>query len=99
MTLLLGGGALRFTECDFFQEQVVKFIVMKRVLGSATESDCEFMDWNALAGFLDDFHQWLPPTLPPATDTCRSGKYLIGNQRMMSEQCPLLALKRHQSSG
>ncbi len=55
MTLLLG-GALRFTEYDFFQEQVVKFIVMKRGLGSATESDCEFTDWNALAGFLNDFH-------------------------------------------
>ena len=30
MTLLLG-GALRFTEYDYFQEQIVKFIVMKRV--------------------------------------------------------------------
>ena len=56
MTLLLG-GALRFAEYDFFQEQVVKFIVMKRELASATESDREFTDWNALTGFLDDFHQ------------------------------------------
>ena len=29
MTLLLG-GALRFTKYDFFQEQFVKFVVMKR---------------------------------------------------------------------
>jgi len=29
LTLLLG-GALRFTEYDYFQEQVVKFIVLKR---------------------------------------------------------------------
>jgi menaquinone-dependent protoporphyrinogen oxidase len=56
MTLILG-GALRFTEYDYFQEQVVKFIVMKRGLASLTESDREFTDWNALAGFLDDFLQ------------------------------------------
>jgi len=29
MTLLLG-GALRFSEYDYFQEQIVKFIVMKQ---------------------------------------------------------------------
>lgn len=56
MTLLLG-GALRFAEYDFFQEQVVRFIVMKRGLAAANESDHEFTDWNALAGFLDDFCQ------------------------------------------
>lgn len=54
MTLLLG-GALRFTEYDYFQEQVVKFIVMKRGLAPTTESDREFTDWNALAGFIDEF--------------------------------------------
>lgn len=56
MTLLLG-GALRFTEYDYFQEQVVKFIVMKRGLTSSTESDREFTDWDSLAGFLDEFLQ------------------------------------------
>ena len=55
--ILLLGGALRFAEYDFFQEQVVKFIVLTRGLESATESDHEFTDWNALASFLDDFHQ------------------------------------------
>jgi menaquinone-dependent protoporphyrinogen oxidase len=54
MTLLLG-GALRFTEYDYFQEQVVKFIVIKRGLASATGSDREFTDWNLLASFLDEF--------------------------------------------
>lgn len=54
MTLLLG-GALRFTEYDYFQEQVVKFIVIKRALASATGSDREFTDWNLLASFLDEF--------------------------------------------
>jgi menaquinone-dependent protoporphyrinogen oxidase len=28
--ILLLGGALRFTEYDYFQEQIVKFVVMKR---------------------------------------------------------------------
>ena len=54
MTLLLG-GALRFAEYDFFQEQIVKFIVMKRGVVSETESDREFTDWGALSGFVDAF--------------------------------------------
>jgi menaquinone-dependent protoporphyrinogen oxidase len=56
MTLLLG-GALCFPEYDYFQEQVMKFIVMKRGLTSTTETDREFTNWNALAGFLDEFLQ------------------------------------------
>jgi menaquinone-dependent protoporphyrinogen oxidase len=54
MTLLLG-GALRFTEYDYFQEQIVKFIVMKRESAASTGRDREFTDWNALAGFVDGF--------------------------------------------
>jgi menaquinone-dependent protoporphyrinogen oxidase len=54
MTLLLG-GALRITEYDYFQEQIVKFIVMKGGGAAGTESDREFTDWNALAGFVDGF--------------------------------------------
>lgn len=54
MTLLLG-GALRFTEYDYFQEQIVKFIVMKRGATANTGRDREFTDWNALAGFVDEF--------------------------------------------
>lgn len=53
MTLLLG-GASRFTEYDYFQEQIVKFIVMKGGGAAGTESR-EFTDWNALAGFVDGF--------------------------------------------
>ena len=52
MTLLLG-GALRFTEYDYFQEQIVKFIVMKGGGAASTGRDREFTDWNALAGFVD----------------------------------------------
>jgi menaquinone-dependent protoporphyrinogen oxidase len=56
MTLLLG-GALHFTEYDYFQEQIVKFVVMKRGGAASTARDREFTDWNALAGFVDDFLQ------------------------------------------
>jgi menaquinone-dependent protoporphyrinogen oxidase len=54
MTLLLG-GALRFSEYDYFQEQIVKFIVMKRGGAARTERDREFTDWGALASFVDTF--------------------------------------------
>ena len=56
MTLLLG-GALRLTEYDYFQEQIVKFVVM-RGGAAAPASDREFTDWNALPpslmGFLEE---------------------------------------------
>jgi menaquinone-dependent protoporphyrinogen oxidase len=54
MTLLLG-GALRFTEYDYFQEQIVKFIVMKRGDASTNGQNQEFTDWKALADFVDTF--------------------------------------------
>jgi menaquinone-dependent protoporphyrinogen oxidase len=54
MTLLLG-GALHFTKYDYFQEQVVKFVVMKRGGAASPAHDREFTDWNALAGFVDGF--------------------------------------------
>ncbi|MGE3528345.1 MAG: flavodoxin domain-containing protein [Methyloceanibacter sp.] len=54
-TLLLG-GALRFTDYDYFQEQIVRFNVMK---GDAPpgvgHEDREFTDWNALGAFIDGF--------------------------------------------
>jgi menaquinone-dependent protoporphyrinogen oxidase len=54
MTLLLG-GALRLTEYDYFQEQIVKFIVLKVGSAASTGGDREFTDWNALASFVDRF--------------------------------------------
>jgi menaquinone-dependent protoporphyrinogen oxidase len=54
VTLLLG-GALRFTEYDYFQEQIIKFIVMKRGGAASIGADREFTDWNALASFIDGF--------------------------------------------
>jgi menaquinone-dependent protoporphyrinogen oxidase len=53
--ILLLGGALRFTEYDYFQEQIVKFIVMKRDDAPSTGRDREFTDWQALADFVDGF--------------------------------------------
>jgi menaquinone-dependent protoporphyrinogen oxidase len=54
MTLLLG-GALHFAEYDYFQEQILKFIVMKGSGFAITERDREFTDWKALAGFVNRF--------------------------------------------
>ena len=56
MTLLLG-GALRFTEYDYFQEQIVKFIVMKDGGAKSGQSDREFTDWKTLANFIDTFRE------------------------------------------
>jgi menaquinone-dependent protoporphyrinogen IX oxidase len=39
----------------YFQEQIVKFVVMKRGGAASTAGDREFTDWNALAGFVDGF--------------------------------------------
>jgi menaquinone-dependent protoporphyrinogen oxidase len=53
-TLLLG-GAVRGSDYDYFQRQIIKFIVMKRGEIADTTRDYEFTDWNALAGFVDNF--------------------------------------------
>lgn len=52
---LLVGGAARFTEYDYFQEQVVKFIVMRRGELDDGGQDREFTDWAALGRFVDTF--------------------------------------------
>lgn len=57
-TLLLG-GALRFAEYDYFQQQVVKFIVLKRSVSASSQGDQEFTDWAALADFVDGFLETL----------------------------------------
>lgn len=54
MTLLIGGAA-RFTEYDYFQEQVIKFIVIKRGGTVGTHKDQEFTDWTELGDFIDEF--------------------------------------------
>jgi len=54
LTLLIGGAA-RFTEYDYFQEQVIKFIVLRRGGTMGTDRDREFTDWNELGDFVDEF--------------------------------------------
>lgn len=53
-TLLLG-GALHYTNYDYFQEQIVRFIVMKDGAPARGREDREFTDWDELAGFIDGF--------------------------------------------
>ena len=53
--VLLLGGAVRGSEYDYFQRQIVKFIVMKRGGLADLTRDYEFTDWNALDGFIDEF--------------------------------------------
>jgi menaquinone-dependent protoporphyrinogen oxidase len=43
------------TEYDYFQEQIVKFIVLKGGSAASAGGDREFTDWNALANFVDRF--------------------------------------------
>ncbi len=46
---------MRGSEYDYFQRQIVKFIVMKRGGLADLTRDYEFTDWNALDGFIDEF--------------------------------------------
>ena len=46
---------VRLTEYDYFQEQIVKFIVLKGGSFASSGRDREFTDWNALADFADRF--------------------------------------------
>jgi menaquinone-dependent protoporphyrinogen oxidase len=48
-------GALRFERYDFFQEQIIRHVVLKDRGADMVEGNNEFTDWDALADFLDDF--------------------------------------------
>ncbi len=52
--ILLLGGALRFGEYDYFKQQIVKHIVMKRGDEELSNQDYEFTDWEALDHFVDE---------------------------------------------
>jgi menaquinone-dependent protoporphyrinogen oxidase len=51
-TLLLG-GALRLSECDYFQRQVLKHILMNRGI-TPVDVNYEFTDWTSLERFIGD---------------------------------------------
>jgi menaquinone-dependent protoporphyrinogen oxidase len=53
-TLLLG-GALRWSECDYFQRQVLKHVLLKGAITPDENVNYEFTDWTALESFIDDF--------------------------------------------
>lgn len=53
-TLLLG-GALRWSECDYFQRQVLQRILLKGSINPDENVNYEFTDWAALEMFIDDF--------------------------------------------
>jgi len=53
-TLLLA-GALRYTEYDYFKQQIVKYTVLKGRGSSNTRRDFEYTDWEALSEFVDSF--------------------------------------------
>ena len=52
---LLLGGALRWSECDYFQRQVLKHILLKGDVNPGEDFNHEFTDWMALQSFVDDF--------------------------------------------
>jgi menaquinone-dependent protoporphyrinogen oxidase len=49
------GGALRLSTYDYFQEQIVKLVVLKRSCPETTQADHEFTDWRTLSQFVDEF--------------------------------------------
>ena len=51
----LAAGALRYEKYDYFQEQIIRHIVLKDRVPDQIEGDHEFTDWDALALFIDDF--------------------------------------------
>lgn len=51
---LLAGGALRLSDYDYFQRQVMAHILRKRGLPSQDDGDYEFTDWPALEKFVID---------------------------------------------
>ncbi len=48
-------GALRYERYDFFQEQILRHIVLKDRPADMVEGNNEFTDWDALANFNDEF--------------------------------------------
>ena len=52
---LLLGGALRLSECDYFQRQVLKHVLLQGHVAPDEAVNYEFTDWTALASFIDDF--------------------------------------------
>lgn len=51
----LAAGALRYEKYDYFQEQIIRHIVLKDRAPERIEGDQDFTDWSELARFADEF--------------------------------------------
>lgn len=51
----LAAGALRYETYDYFQEQIIRHIVLKDRAPEQIEGNHEFTDWDALTQFVDGF--------------------------------------------
>lgn len=51
----LAGGALKFSEYDFFKEQIIRYIVLAGRPIPSDQKDWEFTDWAALDSFVAEF--------------------------------------------
>lgn len=51
----LTAGALKYSEYDFFKEQIIRYVVMAGRPIPSTQKDWEFTDWAALDTFLAKF--------------------------------------------
>lgn len=49
------GGALRYTQYDFFKRWMMKRIAAKEHRPTDTSQDYEYTDWTALSAFVDQF--------------------------------------------
>jgi len=55
MKVLLLGGALHWSECDYFQRQVLKHILLKGDVPLSEDANYEYTDWVVLQSFVDVF--------------------------------------------
>lgn len=51
----LAAGALHFDEYDYFKEQIIRHVVLRRHGAASVKGDHEFTDWKALGRFVDNF--------------------------------------------
>lgn len=51
----MAGGALKYSEYDFFKEQIIRYIVMAGRDIPSDQNDWEFTDWAALDNFVMEF--------------------------------------------
>ena len=51
----LAAGAVGFDSYDYFQEQIIRPVVLKDRAPDVIEGDHDFTDWEALGAFVDDF--------------------------------------------